>query len=286
MTDFRTTIPDNVGPKLYERQIRVSSTFMRAAPHENADCHTEVLFGEGFDVYEDTEDWACGQLRPSFSTSLHEEHYAGYIGWIHKSALGDGREATTHIITALRAPVFTAPDIKSPVIKTLHLNACIIARPCDETFLQIDGIGYVHKAHISTAPLTGKAVAGASALNNFVTIAEAHLGLPYIWGGISTDGLDCSGLVRSSLRAIGLDGPRDADQQQAELGNLIDRYFKVLERGDLVFWKGHVGIMQDDTHFIHANATHMCVKSEPLSEAVNRIRPQSGEITAIKRLSM
>lgn len=277
MTDFRTTIPDTIGPKLYERQIRVSSTFMRAAPHENADCHTEVLFGEGFDVYEDTEDWACGQLRPSFSTRLHKGHYAGYIGWIHKSALGDGREATTHIITALRAPVFASPDIKSPVIQILHLNTGIIARDCDDKFYEIEGVsGFVHKAHISNTPQH----------DDFVSVAEAHLGLPYIWGGISTDGLDCSGLVRSSLRAIGQDGPRDTDQQQAELGVLIDRYFKVLERGDLVFWKGHVGIMQDDTHFIHANATHMCVKSEPLSEAVNRMRPQSGEITAIKRLSL
>lgn len=276
MSDSRVTLPENIGSKLYVRRVTVSNTFMRRAPNDMAACDTEVLFGEYLDVYKETDDWAWGQLRTDFATDQIERKYSGYIGWVPKTALGDGDDAPTHIITAIRAPIFSAPDIKSPVTMTLHLNALVRARAHDDKFSKIAGAGFVHNHHIASRPQ----------YDDFVSVAEAHLGLPYIWGGISTDGLDCSGLVRSSLRAVGQDAPRDADQQQAELGFLIDRYFKILERGDLVFWKGHVGIMQDNTYLIHANATHMCVKSEPLSEATKRIKPQSGRITAIKRLKI
>ena len=111
------------------------------------------------------------------------------------------------------------------------------------------------------------------------------MGLPYVWGGISSDGLDCSGLVLSSLRAIGQDAPRDADMMEAGLGYDMPVRQRGLKRGDLIFWKGHVGIMQSATQIIHANAFHMSVESEPLREAVQRIAASGGgPMTAIKRL--
>ena len=111
------------------------------------------------------------------------------------------------------------------------------------------------------------------------------MGLPYVWGGITTDGLDCSGLVLSSLRAAGQDTLRDADMMEAELGYHLKVTQRGLKRGDLVFWKGHVGIMQTTTRLLHANAHHMCVESEPLKEAAARILAAGGgPITAIKRL--
>ena len=124
-----------------------------------------------------------------------------------------------------------------------------------------------------------------SEVTDFVTAAEAHLGLPYVWGGISSDGLDCSGLVLSSLRAVGEDAPRDTDMMEAGLGQNLPIRQRGLKRGDLIFWKGHVGIMQSATRMVHANAFHMKVESENLREAAKRIEESGGgPITAIKRL--
>ena len=111
------------------------------------------------------------------------------------------------------------------------------------------------------------------------------MGLPYVWGGISSDGLDCSGLVLSSLRAVGQDSPRDADMMETWLGINLPISQRGLERGDLIFWKGHVAIMQSATRIIHANAFHMKVESENLRGAAKRIKERGGGvITAIKRL--
>ena len=119
---------------------------------------------------------------------------------------------------------------------------------------------------------------------DFVDIAKWHKGLPYVWGGVSSDGLDCSGLVQSSLRAVGRDAPRDADMQQGQLGRHLPIRQSGLKRGDLIFWKGHVGIMTSAVNMVHANAFHMCVETEPLREAIKRIQASGGDVTAIKRL--
>jgi cell wall-associated NlpC family hydrolase len=122
---------------------------------------------------------------------------------------------------------------------------------------------------------------------DFVAVAERFLGVPYLWGGKTRLGLDCSGLVQVALDAAGLGCPRDSDMQQAELGRPVPVLDNLdgLERGDLVFWKGHVGIMTDAFLLLHANAHHMGVAIEPLRAAVDRIaRSGGGPVTAIKRL--
>ncbi len=289
--DARVNLPANTGPRLKTVQVMEASVFMRRESFRSAPCETELLFGETIDIYKEINDWVWGQIRPLRLKNGTLSPYAGYIGWLPTEALADvsGDESFDEIITAIRAPVFLSPNIKSPVTASLCLNSRVRVTEKDTNFYAVQKtsnqatsnaiLGFLHKAHITERDAT-----------DFVTVAEQHLGLPYIWGGISTNGLDCSGLVRSSLRAVGYDAPRDADQQLAQLGRSVMGKSNIgghetLQRGDLIFWRGHVGIMQSTTHMIHANAGHMCVASEPLVEAVKRIKPQSGEIAAIKRLS-
>ncbi len=145
-------------------------------------------------------------------------------------------------------------------------------------FVQLASGGFVFAPHLGTL---------ASSTADFIAVAEGFAGSPYLWGGKSSLGIDCSGLVQIALAEAGLVAPRDTDLQQAALGESlpIDAALGHLRRGDLVFWKGHVGIMRDAEMLLHANGHHMLVASEPLAEARARIlRKGAGEITAIKRI--
>lgn len=235
---------------------------------------TQLLYGHQFDVYRLSKGWAWGQARSPVKGSKIK----GYVGYVPAKMLEDRKSSASHIISSLKAPIFVAPDIKSHIIQSLPLGALINGQGRHPSFVQIGAGGYVHRKHL-------RKIIDAPAVSDFVTIAEAHMGLPYVWGGISTDGLDCSGLVLSSLRAAGRDAPRDADMMEAGLGRDLPISQRGLKRGDLVFWKGHVGIMQTSAKMIHANAFHMKVESEPLREAIERIEASGGgPVTAIKRL--
>jgi len=139
--------------------------------------------------------------------------------------------------------------------------------------------GYLHKEHIQT-------LSQASRHADWVSAAESLIGRPYIWGGISSLGLDCSGLVQTALRLCGLDAPRDSDQQAGMGESMSLSGLDKLRRGDLIFWIGHVGIMTSQTRLLHANAHHMMVAAEPLSTARDRIRESAGPMTAIRRLKI
>jgi cell wall-associated NlpC family hydrolase len=119
--------------------------------------------------------------------------------------------------------------------------------------------------------------------SDLVTVAERFLGAPYLWGGKTALGLDCSGLVQVALTACGVSCPRDSDMQEAALGTAVSADLSALECGDLIFWKGHVAIVLDRDSLIHANAYHMAVAIEPINEAVVRIRNAGSEITSIRR---
>ena len=275
--DPRIHIPRSKGPRLATYSVNVPISPLHGRASRRAGLETQLLYGQHFDVYALKKGWAWGQARspvprPNKKTSRQK----GYVGFVSAKYLADEKRAASHVIRALKAPIFSKADIKSPVLMSLPMGAIIKGSGRDKVFLQGAG-GFIHRRHIhkltETPPIT-----------DFVDIAEQHLGLPYIWGGISCDGLDCSGLVLSSLRAIGKDAPRDTDMQQAALGKNIAIRQSGLKRGDLVFWEGHVGIMQNGSRLIHANAFHMKVASEPLKQAASRIKMQGGAITAIKRL--
>jgi cell wall-associated NlpC family hydrolase len=247
----------------------IAPVFRQPSPSSMMD--TQLVFGTNFQVYDVKGRWAWGQEIP-FSG-----RFKGYVGYVPKSALREGGLSPTHRISELRAPVFTKADIKSRIRKILPLNALITIEEKGGDFSKAADLGIIHNNHLIPAK---------QKRDDFTHFAECHLGLPYIWGGLGPDGLDCSGLVLSALRAIGKQAPRDTDMQEKALGKPIEitKTLSGLKRGDLIFWKGHVGIMCNAKTLLHANAHHMKVEKEALKQAVKRIANKGYPVTSIKRI--
>lgn len=219
---------------------------------------TQLLFGEAFTVAKSENGFSFGKTD------------CGYQGWVDSGALTD-TDDPSHRISAMGTFVYSEPDMKSTTVTRLPFGAGILVRGNGGDFSRLDQ-GYVYTDHLTRTHV-----------DDFVSVAERFLAVPYLWGGRSSNGLDCSALVQLSLRATGRAVPRDSYMQEAETGTRIGTD-EALQRGDLVFWQGHVGIMRDSNTLLHANAHHMSVISEPLVEAQKRISASDGgAITAIKR---
>ncbi|MCW5680829.1 MAG: C40 family peptidase [Xanthobacteraceae bacterium] len=244
-------------------RVVASSAPLRAQPSPEMPLDTQALHGEIFTVYESTEEgWSWGQLVRD-----------GYVGWLPSEALSQKIESATHRVRALRALVFPKPDIKSPLLRALPFGSLLAAREERENFITLADGGFVPKQHVAAADYREK---------DFVEVAARFLGTPYLWGGKTASGLDCSGLVQVALQSAGTESPRDSDMQQA-LGRSIGTDISIAARGDLVFWKGHVGIVSGENRLLHANAHHMMVAEEPLDAAAARIASGGSEILAIRR---
>ena len=273
--DPRITVPQAARDRLSISTVIVPVAPLHRKASRRSGQDTQLLYGHRFDVYGVSKGWAWGQSRSPVTGSKVK----GYVGYMPSKYLEERSERASHVVSALKAPIFVSPDIKSHIIQSLPLGALVKGQGRHPRFVQIGAGGYIHRNHLRKR---GEEVG----ITDFVTIAEAHMGLPYVWGGMSTDGLDCSGLVLSSLRAIGGDAPRDTDMMEAQLGAHLRVTRSGLKRGDLIFWKGHVGIMQTSGRMIHANAHHMSVTSEPLRDAAARIAESGGgPISAVKRLA-
>jgi cell wall-associated NlpC family hydrolase len=254
-----------------ELEVRDAQAPVRREPAPDAPLDTEALHGERVTVYEENgEGWYWGQLRSD-----------GYVGWMPANALRPPGPPPTHRVAALRTFVFPGRSIKAPPVDALSLGSRVAAKPqpgggSDELTVLESGF-CIPTRHL--APLE-------SHERDFVAVAERFVGVPYLWGGKTSLGLDCSGLVQIALTASGIACPRDSDMQERALGTAlpVDDLAR-LRRGDLVFWKGHVAIVRDEGSLVHANAFHMAVAIEPVAEALWRIADASSPITSIKRMA-
>jgi cell wall-associated NlpC family hydrolase len=180
-------------------------------------------------------------------------------------------------VTALRTFVLPGPSVRLPPREMLSFGCQLAVTRVDEVFAMTDSGGYVSARHL--APV-------ATMETDFVAVAERFVGTPYLWGGKSALGLDCSGLLQLALAACGIPCPRDTDMQERALGSALQNPPSLdrLRRGDLLFWKGHVAIVRDTATLVHANASHMAVTFEPIASAIPRIRAIAGDITSVRRL--
>ena len=258
-------------PRFVEgRRRRVAAPLLdlRSRPSPDAGIDTQLLCGEAVLVFEETDGWAWVQAERD-----------GYVGYAAADQIADAPEPT-HLVVAQRTFVYPGPELKLP------------PRACHSVGAQLAIVDFTENRGTRYARLSsGEAViashlqpSGWSA-DDWVGVAETLLYTPYLWGGTSAFGIDCSGIVQLALRMSGRTVLRDTDMQAASIGEPFDPGADLagLRRGDLVFWKGHVGIMRDGTTLLHANGHTMTVASEPLAEAVTRIAHLYGRPTGFRR---
>lgn len=254
--------------------VAVPSTPVRGCPDPQAPMTTEFFFGEPVTVFEDRkDDWVWAQSGID-----------GYVGYLSATGLGPAvlGAADPTPVTALSAPVFQRADIKSPVTALLPMGALPICDPFADDFAAVPSLGgYIHHRHLMPADRSDIAATAAMFLHT-----------PYVWGGRSAAGLDCSGLVQRAVQAAGMAAPRDSDQIASDVGEPVP--FEPAPdgtarwprgRGDIVAFPGHIGIMMDDRLLIHANAAAMVVSIDPVDDVARRCRKADGQgVTAVRRL--
>jgi cell wall-associated NlpC family hydrolase len=246
-------------------RVRVARTALRIRPERAAAIETELLCGEEFIVLERIDGWAWGKCALD-----------GYVGYVEEAAFADEMLPITHWVIAPRTFLYPEPDMKLPPVDTLSMGSRLAVIGEAETrgtrFL-LTREGAIISGHVAEI--------GTPVFPDYVSIAARLIETPYLWGGRSSFGLDCSGLVQFAMMMSGRQVLRDADLQENSIGTAVDG--GNLQRGDLVFWKGHVGIMEDRTTMIHANGYSMTVWRERLPAAIQRIASIYGRPRAYRR---
>ncbi len=230
------------------------------SPAHGAMVTSQLLFGERFRVYDIQGDWAWGQCQ-----------FDDYVGYVLAEDLGKP-QTPTHWVSALRAHIYDEPNIKSRPLMAVSYGAKLVVIGTEGKFYRVAGGSYIFRGHVASLD---------EPVQDYIASARRFIGTPYLWGGRESLGIDCSGLVQVNLMQAGLACPRDTDMQQASLGEPV---IGDPQKGDIIFWKGHVGLVSGDDRLLHANATFMEVVEENLSGAIARIAETDGPVTAIKRL--
>lgn len=249
------------------RRMQVVEPFMSVHRHPRPDAMqlTQALLGETLLCFDEQEGWAFVQLEAD-----------GYVGYVPDNGLSAAITIPTHRVAVPSTLRYTRPDLKSQPVSFLPFNAAVAVTGHAGPYARLDDGRFVWAAHLRPV---------GQLEEDHAAIASLFLHAPYYWGGRTVQGLDCSGLIQLALQACGMAAPRDSDMQERSLGSPLppDRRDE-LRRGDLVFWRGHVGVMLDAEMLLHANGHHMQVVAEPLAEARARIAASHGPVTSIRRL--
>lgn len=253
--------PDRESVEGTPRAVAVPLADLRRQPEGPRD--RQAAMGEGFLALEDRDGWSFGTLRRD-----------GYAGWIQTAKLGAPVDAS-HLVAVRGTHLYPAPDIRHEPVAALPFGARVRIVTESDRFMETSGGAFLPRPHLR--PLD-------QPFPDPVTVAELFLGTPYLWGGNSGAGIDCSGLVQAALLSAGLPCPGDSDLQEAAVGDPLDPGAP-MARGDLCFWKGHVALAVDERTLIHANAHHMAVVHERVEAAVERIAAQGGgPVTSRRRV--
>ncbi|MBY8917267.1 C40 family peptidase [Nitratireductor sp. L1-7-SE] len=240
---------------------------VHSAPRLDAGIDTQFLHGDRVRVFERREGWAWVQAE-----------HDGYVGYVNATSLANDDVAPTHRVRAQRSFVYPEPELKAPAIAAHSIGAAV----CVTETVENRGTRYALLAS-GGAMIAGHLQPLDTHDEDYVTVAETFLHTPYLWGGASGFGIDCSGLVQLSMRMAGRTVLRDTDMQAASIGTVIEPDQTGLSRGDLVFWKGHVAIMLDHEMMLHANGNTMTVARELLKDAIERIERLYGRPTHYRR---
>lgn len=243
----------------------------KSAPERAAGTDTQFLMGERVSIFERVAGWCWVQAETD-----------GYVGYVEETQCSTEALWPTHRIVVPRTFRYPDAELKAPPLAALSAGSRVAVTGEAETrgtrYFRLEGGGAVIAGHC--LPIAERLD------DDFVTIAAGYLGTPYLWGGRSGFGLDCSGFVQLCLSLAGISAPRDTDMQASGLGEALDASAgrPALRRGDLVFWTGHVGFMEDAETLLHASGYSMTVTREPLDAAVSRIAPLHGSPTAYRRI--
>ncbi len=250
---------------------------LKAEPRGRAEMISQALFGERAELLDEIALPPGSRERGWLRVRLLHD---GYEGYAPREAFAPDSDGPTHVVDVPQTLLFPEPDIKTSPTQPLYMGALLRVLGAEGRFLHLADGGFVFAAHVR--PLKAAPEPDAA------TVARRLLHAPYLWGGRTVAGIDCSGLVQLALTMAGHTGvPRDSGPQSRQVGEELPlewlRRQEKLRRGDLVFWKGHVAMLLDERTIIHANAHHMMVATEPLARALDRIAADGGEPVALRR---
>ena len=247
------------------KQIYSSSTSLRKQPDHNSSLNTECLYGETLEPLSTNNHWIFCKTKID-----------NYKGWVHSSSLGK-KNKVTHRVIVLRTNIYSLPDEKSKIIQYLPMGSKVWVQNINAKWAKIfspnslNFEGYVPQNDLLDLRFT---------VQDWVSSAEQLIGTPYKWGGRDSLGIDCSSLIQIALDTVNIKIPRDTNEQ-VKFHKIINIQFKNIERGSIIYWNGHVGVMVNKLSILHANAHHMKTVVEPLADVIARAKENKSKIIKI-----